>query len=134
MSRSRKQLKETFQGINEFWKEEHYQTCLFEWDHIQTFISKEPTPYQCGNCDTYWTKVFYVNDHYNICPNCDTWCDPFLCNPINYSSVLEYIDTRWHFYLLPKDLFYCKKCYATDIPTEDYCYRCYSKKLTTPSI
>ena len=93
-------IKETFKHINDNWKEEEYRKCLVEWKQIQPFISKEQTPYHCNGCNTYWTSVQFVNDHDNICPNCDTYSQPFLCNPINYSSVLEYINPKFHHYLI----------------------------------
>lgn len=95
-------IKETFKHINDYWKEEGYQKCLVEWKQIQPFMSKEQTPFQCGNCNTYWTSVQFINDHDNICPNCDTHCQPMLCNPLNWLSVLEYIDPKYHHYLIQK--------------------------------
>ena len=78
-------IEETFKHINDNWKEEAYRKCLVEWKQIQPFMSKEQTPYHCNGCNTYWTSVQFINDHDNICPNCDTYSQPFLCNPINYS-------------------------------------------------
>ena len=98
--RKKDKIKETFTHIRDNWKEEYYRDCESEWKKIQTFISKKPTPYQCGNCDTFWTKITYVNDYENICPKCDTHCQPFLCNPINYTSVFQYIDPKFHHYLI----------------------------------
>jgi len=95
-------IEETFQHIRDNWKEEYYKTCALEWKKIQPFISKEATAYQCGNCDTFWTSVQFINDHDNICPKCDTHCQPMLCNPVNWLSVLEYIDPKYHHYLIPK--------------------------------
>jgi hypothetical protein len=94
-------MGKTFTHIRNYWKEEEYKKCELEWKQIQSFISKEPTPYQCS-CNTFWTKDIYIYDHYNICPNCDTHCQPFLCNPINYSSVLQYIDPKFYHYLIPQ--------------------------------
>jgi len=102
MSSKQKKIEETFQHISEYWKEEGYRKCLVEWKQIQPFISKEATAYQCRNCDTFWTSVQYINDHENICPKCDTHCQPMLCNPVNWFSVLEYIDPKFHHYLIPK--------------------------------
>ena len=79
------------------------QKCELEWNQIQKFISTKYTPYQCGKCNTYWKSVALVNDHENICPKCDTYCQPFLCNPINYNSVLKYIDSKYHHYLIHMD-------------------------------
>lgn len=93
-------MEETFTHIRNYWKEEEYKKCELEWKQIQTFISNEYTPYQCGRCNTYWKSVAFVNDHDNICPNCDTHCQPFLCNPINYDLVLKYIDPKYHHYLI----------------------------------
>jgi len=95
-------IKETFTHINNNWKEEDYKKCLLEWKKIQPFISKEATAYQCRNCDTFWTSIQFINDHENICPKCDTHCQPMLCNPVNWLSVLKYIDQKFHHYLIPK--------------------------------
>ena len=95
-------IKETFKHINDYWKEEDYKKCLLEWKKIQPFISKKATAYQCGSCDTFWTSVQFINDHDNICPKCDTHCQPMLCNPVNWLSVLKYIDPKYHHYLIPK--------------------------------
>jgi len=101
MSSKQKKIEETFQHIRDNWKEEDYKKCLLEWKQIQPFISKEQTHYHCNGCDTYWTSIQYINDHENICPKCDTHCQPMLCNPINWISVLEYIDSKYHHYLIP---------------------------------
>jgi len=95
-------IKETFTHINDYWKEEGYRKCLVEWKQIQPFISKEQTPFQCGNCNTYWTTVQFVNDHDNICPKCDTHSQPMLCNSINWISIVKYINPKFHHYLIPK--------------------------------
>jgi len=102
MSSKQKKIEETFQHIREYWKEEEYRKCLVEWKQIQPFISKEATAYQCGNCDTFWTSVQFINDHENICPKCDTHCQPMLCNPVNWLSVLKYIEPKYQHYLIPK--------------------------------
>ncbi len=93
-------MEETFTHIRNYWKEEEYKKCELKWKQIQTFISNEYTPYQCGRCNTYWKSVAFVNDYDNICPNCDTHCQQFLCNPINYDLVLKYIDPKYHHYLI----------------------------------
>ena len=77
---SSKRVEETFKHIHDNWKEENYKDCKLEWDKIQPFISKEPTQYKCNGCNTYWRSVQFINDHDNICPKCDTHCQPFLCN------------------------------------------------------
>jgi len=64
-------------------------------------MSREHAQYQCSRYNTYWTSVQYINDHENICPKCDTDCQPMLCNPVNWLSVLEYIDPKYHHYLIP---------------------------------
>jgi hypothetical protein len=102
MCPSKTKIEETFNFIRDNWKEEEYKKCLVEWKEMQPFISKEPTHYQCGNCNTYWTSVQFINDHDNICPKCDTHCQPFLCNPVNWLHVLKYIDKKFHHYLIPK--------------------------------
>lgn len=93
-------IRETFTHINAHWPEEEYKKCRKEWNDIKRFISGAPTPYHCGNCMSYWSGPQFVNDHYNICPNCDTWCQPFLCNPINHASVEAYISPDKHEHLL----------------------------------
>ena len=125
MINKQKQIEELYTSIcNDWTEEEHYSKCFSAWEKIKSFISEEPTPYYCGNCSTFWTKVKYVNDYYNICPNCDTYWEPFLCNPINYQNVLKYINPVYHKYLLPSDLLYCKRCYTTDMPSENNCQYC----------
>jgi hypothetical protein len=101
MTSKQKKIEETFIHIRDNWKEEHYKKCLLEWKQIQPFISNEQTPYHCGGCDTYWTSIQYINDHENIFPKCDIHCQPMLCNPVNWLSVLEYIDPKYHHYLIP---------------------------------
>lgn len=98
-------IEETFIHIRNYWKEEEYKKCKLEWDQIQPFITNYCTPYQCSNCNTYWKHITFVNDIDNICPNCDVSCQPFLCNPINYDSVLKYIDPKHHDYLIVYDNF-----------------------------
>ncbi len=101
MSSKQKKIEETFRHVRDNWKEEHYKKCALEWKQIQPFMSKELAQYQCGGCDTYWTSIQYINDHENICPKCDTHCQPMLCNPVNWLFVLEYIDPKYHHYLIP---------------------------------
>ncbi len=106
-------MEETFKHIRNYWKEEEYKKCELEWKQIQTFISNEYTPYQCGRCNTYWKSIAFVNDHENICPKCDTYCQPFLCNPINYDLVLKYIDPKYHHYIINRNIM--EKTIALDI-------------------
>lgn len=95
--------KETFEHIKNNWKVEDYRKSSLEWKQIQSFMSKEETPYHCNGCNTYWTSIQFINDHDNICPNCDTNYQPLLCNSINWISVIEYIDKKYHQYLIPKN-------------------------------
>lgn len=97
-------IRNTFTHIDEYWSEEDFKKSQSEWEKIQTRISNEKTNYRCGNCDTYWNTISIVNDQYNICPMCDTWNQPFLCNPINHESVSEYINPCYHKYLFPVNL------------------------------
>jgi hypothetical protein len=97
-----KKIEETFTHIRNYWKEEEYKKCELEWKQIQPFISKEQTPYHCNGCNTFWISVQFINDHENICPKCDTHCQPMLCNSVNWLSVLKYIDPKYHHYLIPK--------------------------------
>jgi len=110
----RKRVQKCFEHINDNWKPEYYKTCRKEWEQIQEFIVEpgEDTngtkTVQC-QCGTTWKinpMFFPVNDHEGICPACDTYSQPFLCNPINYESVLKYINPVYHEYLLPNDLVY----------------------------
>jgi hypothetical protein len=94
-------IQECFKHIRENWKEEYYQTCRKQWEQIQSFISNVTTKYQCSGCETYWTKVTFVNDHDRICPCCDNWCQPFLCNPINTQHVLKYIEPKYYPFIFP---------------------------------
>lgn len=41
-----------------------------------------------------------MNDPDTIYPNYDTYSQHFLCNPINYSLVLQYIDRKFNYYLI----------------------------------
>ena len=100
MNSNQIKTKQTFEHIRKQCKEEeYYKTRTEEWDQIQHLISKTPTNYQCSGCDTYWTKVYMVNDHERICPMCDTHSHPFLCNPLNTKYVLEYIDPKFYKYI-----------------------------------
>jgi hypothetical protein len=99
MTKKEEKIKECYDHIRSYWKEEYYMTCRKEWDQIQHLISKTPTAYQCSGCKTYWTKVSMVNDHERICPMCDTHSQPFLCNPLNTKYVLEYIDPKYYKYI-----------------------------------
>lgn len=53
-------------------------------------------------CDIYWISVQYINDHQNICPKCDTYCQPMLSNPLNWIWLLKYFNPKYHYYLIPK--------------------------------
>jgi hypothetical protein len=94
-------IKECYEHIRKHWKEENYQTCRKQWDQIQPFISNAPTNYQCSGCETYWTKITFVNDVDGICPCCDTCSQPFLCNPKNAQYVLKYLDPMYCPYIFP---------------------------------
>jgi len=98
---TRKKMKKTFKHIRDNWKEEEYQKCLMEWKQIQPFISKEATAHKCRNCDTFWISNQYIIDNKTICPKCDTYFKPVLCNPVNWLSVVKYIDPKFHHYLIP---------------------------------
>jgi len=94
--------------------------------YVNTKIySDDQSVIECIGCKTRWTpKLFLVNNVYEICPNCDTWCQRFLCNPVNFKSVLKYIDFKYHKYLLPDDLHYCKGCYDLDLDINNTCKWC----------
>ena len=114
-------IEETFKHVNRYWLESYYETCQEDWDKVKEFISKTKTNFQCGKCDTYWLNNKFVYQD-TICPMCDQISQPFLCNPINYQSVLKYIDNKYHKYLLPDNLNYCVKCYTLDI--DNSCHFC----------
>lgn len=110
MSKTEKE-KNCFDHINKYWKPEYYFSCRDEWEKIKKFIviysedTKEIQTVRCC-CGTIWKinpLFFPVNDHEGICPACDTYSQPFLCNPINYDSVIKYINPVFHKYLLPYD-------------------------------
>lgn len=92
--------EESFEFINDNWDEEEYSRCYDEWEEVKQFISKEQTEDYCIECNTYWNKTIFIC---NPCPNCDTWYQPFLCNPINRENVLKYIDAKYHHYLIPQN-------------------------------
>ena len=123
-------IQECFGHIVKYWSLELYKKCQQDWEQIQQFIIQPDDKtfqkaLECPGCGTRWDrKYFLVNDVDGICPNCDTWCQPFLCNPINFQSVLKYIDPRYHEYLLPNDLHYCNGCFTMDLETDNTCDFC----------
>jgi len=106
------QIKECFEHIDKYWPLGNYQKCAEEWEYIKKFIiedeNKDKDSCQCKNCKTWWTHKKFINDIYNICPSCDTWCQPFLCNPKNFPYVLKYIKTMYYEFLIPSEIF--KEC------------------------
>ena len=109
MSQHESLVQKCFEHIDKYWKPKYYETCRREWEQIQDFIvksnenSREIQTVQC-RCGTIWKinpLFFPVNDHEGICPACDTYSQPFLCNPINYNSVLKYINPVYHPLLIP---------------------------------
>ena len=100
---SAEQIQITFEHINKYWPEKGFRQCKKEWADIQPIISKEETPHHCKNCFTYWKIEAMLNKVDNICPLCDKWYQPFLCNPINRDSVLKYICQSYHKYIIPID-------------------------------
>jgi hypothetical protein len=99
--KNKEKIKECYEHIRDHWKEEYYKSCRKQWEQIQPFISETPTVYQCSGCETYWTKVSFVNDVDRICPCCDTCLQPFLCNPRNAQYVLKYIEPKYYPYIFP---------------------------------
>lgn len=102
------QIKECFEHIDKYWPLGNYQNCVEEWEHIQNFIIKvriDDNSCQCNNCKTWWVHEKYINKTYNICPSCDSWYQPFLCNPRNFPHVLKYIKSMYYEFLLPVEMF-----------------------------
>lgn len=98
------QIKECFEHIDKYWPLGNYQKCMEEWECIQKFIIKEQKDNdscQCSNCSIWWTHKKFINISHGICPSCDTWCQPFLCNPKNHQYVLKYIKPIYYEFLLP---------------------------------
>lgn len=95
------QVEECFQHIAAFWKEEYYMDSKNMWEGVKDYISRIKTDYKCENCGTYWKNSKFVFIEKHICPNCDTYCQPYLSNPINLNSVIKYIDPKYHHYILP---------------------------------
>lgn len=117
----------TFQHINTYWTEEMYEKCEEEWNQVKEFISDKCGPSKelvCDGCKTVWSDKKFIFKEENICCACDTFSQPYLCNPINHTYVLKYIDEKWHKYLLPEDLLYCKRCYSLDVPEDNSCDFC----------
>jgi hypothetical protein len=101
-------IQEYFEHIRENWKEQYYIDALQMWNQIQTFRSEQETPYQCRCCETYWKNQKFIGKNINpfhlsgdICGCCDTFNNPYLCNPINAKYVLKYIDTEYYPFIFP---------------------------------
>ena len=122
-------IEETFKHINEYWTEEEYKKCYIEWEEIKKYIitnshnnDSKCEKFICNNCNTIWCDKKFIYE--SICCACDTHCQPYLCNPINYKSILKYINPIWHNYLLPLDIHYCQSCYTFNLPKDNYCDYC----------
>jgi len=92
-------MSECWNHINNFWKEDYYKTCLSEWRKIIEFIDTTGNGYKCSSCGTYWKDKNFIHD--TICPKCDTYCQPFLSNPLNFNKVVLYIDPMYWKYIFP---------------------------------
>ena len=108
---NQEKIKECFEHIVKYWKEESYKGCFQEWKKIELFIVKYPkeayfSGYECS-CGTKWTDLKFINKIDNICPACDVSCQPFLSNPKNRENVIKYIPKKYHKYIFTD--FECEK-------------------------
>lgn len=104
-----REVKNCYNHICKYWKEENYKTLKKEWNDIKNKICHNGVV--CKKCNTNWENKKYILTNYilennkekrviNCCPNCDTFLQPYLCNPLNEKYVLEYIPIQYHKYIL----------------------------------
>lgn len=95
--------RECFEHIRDNWTEEKYKNCLSEWKEvIKKFIviNKENIlEYSC-ECGGVWSDKNLISKIYNVCPACDTYIQPYLCNPKNIPYVKMYIPQKYHCMLI----------------------------------
>lgn len=97
-----------WRNIAENWKEECYKLCFQEWNYISKNIVEvdKTRKYTKCSCGTIWTDTTLVCLYYgeggtwkNLCPMCDDFCEPYLCNPRNKYLVEKYIPKKFHRYI-----------------------------------
>ena len=116
---NQEKIKECYQHIAKYWKEESYKKCFQEWKKIELFIVKYPSlGYKCS-CGTKWTDLKFINRIDDICPACDVSCQPFLSNPKNREAVIEYIPKKYHKYIFT-DLKYLKELFHQYDDKDDF--------------
>lgn len=97
-------IAECFIHIATCWKAEYYKNSFEEWENIKLFIVKDnlimTKNYSCSGCATRWTSKRFINEGECVCPACDNWCQPFLCNPINKEYVKKFIPKEYHKFIL----------------------------------
>lgn len=119
---------ECWTRISTNWSEELFMNQLDKWENIQKSIfSKVSTLVDipshlldktCKTCRTIWSNKEYLHrqciklenifdlgfiDYISmtdVCPNCDSFMNPFLSNPINEEYVRRYIPKKFHKYIL----------------------------------
>ena len=121
-------IVECWTRISTNWSKELFMNQLDRWDKIQKCIfSRVSTihdiPFHlldktCKTCRTIWNnkellhrQCIKLENIYNlefidyisitdVCPNCDSFINPFLSNPINEEYVKRYIHKSFHKYIL----------------------------------
>jgi hypothetical protein len=105
-------IKSTYDHIVKYWKEEYYKKCRDEWEKVKQHMfdinintntltnTINNKSYKCPSCETCWSDVKMINYNYKICCECDTYVQPFLCNPKNKKYVMLYIPQKYHKYLI----------------------------------
>lgn len=114
--------------ISKNWSEELFMNQLDKWENIQKSIFSKVSTINnipshlldktCKTCRTIWSDKDYLYrqciklenifnlefiDYISItdvCPNCDSFMNPFLSNPINEEYVRRYIPKKFHKYIL----------------------------------
>jgi hypothetical protein len=102
MSDYENKIKECYNHITKYWKNNEYETCKQEWEHVKNFIipSNISIGHECNNCGTNWAHKKFINEIDKCCCSCDTHIQPFLSNPFNRKYVLRYIPENYHEYIL----------------------------------
>jgi len=92
-------IEACFVYINRNWNIKDFTECKKEWENVQKYIVTEEgvkSIVECSSCKTKWCHSEFMYKGYKVCPNCDTFCQPYLCNPINKKYIEKYIDPKYH--------------------------------------
>ncbi len=103
------EIENCYKFIANNWKEEYYYDAKESWNNIQKNIVENGV--KCLGCKTCWISKNYILKDYiftikgkksigTFCPNCDTFVQPFLSNPINKKYIFQYIPEKYHKYIL----------------------------------